>query len=543
MRLRTSSSLILALSLAALVVGWRAFWFLTDDAYIAFRYVSNSVLGHGYVWNAPPFMPVEGYTSFLWVVILDLVWRLTGIEPPTAANPLLLACSAATLLLTAWMVQRLPLRAELESWRPLWLALVLAYVVSNRTFLTFASSGLEAALFNLLLTAWVALARSTAPNRSWRWLALCTVAALSALARPDGLLFALATALLLIVQGPPWRPRLLAAWPLLLVPTHLLWRWSFYGEWLPNTYYAKHVAAWPESGARYLFCFVVEYGLACWFALLLWWLVQALRRVRLTFSLHHLGASAAPLLVVGALTAHAGYYVFIIGGDHFEYRVLSQLIPFLALSALWLTNQVVRTRLAAACALTLLAGASLPIPWTHFALSQPHTTRKATVGLKVPISPSFPRWLHWLTRPFDDAQAWLTNHGVCARHQEHKVFWLHQLATSPTREAGSALPPEGFPVAAIGTVGVPGWVLPQVNIIDALGLNDRVIARTPPYPGAERVMAHDRHPLAGYLECFRPNVRWRVSPPRVIPRRQALTAADIRGCESKPWPTPPPLSP
>ena len=81
--------IFLCLSLAAgvgLYKGWQVFWFLTDDAYIAFRYVSNSVLGLGYVWNAAPFQPVEGYTSFLWVVILDLTWKVTGVEPPKSAD-------------------------------------------------------------------------------------------------------------------------------------------------------------------------------------------------------------------------------------------------------------------------------------------------------------------------------------------------------------------------------------------------------------------------------------------------------------------------
>ena len=58
----------LALLLAALLAlcgGWYLLWFLSDDAFIAFRYVGNRQLGHGYVWNAPPFLPVEGYTSFL----------------------------------------------------------------------------------------------------------------------------------------------------------------------------------------------------------------------------------------------------------------------------------------------------------------------------------------------------------------------------------------------------------------------------------------------------------------------------------------------
>jgi arabinofuranosyltransferase len=64
---------LLLLAALGLYLGWRVFWFLTDDAYIAFRYISTSRLGYGYVWNPPPFKPVEGYTSFLWVFLLDLV--------------------------------------------------------------------------------------------------------------------------------------------------------------------------------------------------------------------------------------------------------------------------------------------------------------------------------------------------------------------------------------------------------------------------------------------------------------------------------------
>jgi arabinofuranosyltransferase len=78
--------------------GWSLFWFYTDDAFIAFRYVSNAMLGHGLVWNPPPFLPVEGYTSFLWVRLLEGLWRITGLEPPQAANWLSLAFGYLSLL-------------------------------------------------------------------------------------------------------------------------------------------------------------------------------------------------------------------------------------------------------------------------------------------------------------------------------------------------------------------------------------------------------------------------------------------------------------
>ena len=66
--------------------GWSLLWFMCDDAFIAFRYISNRQLGWGYTWNPPPFLPVEGYTSFLWVALLDAIWTITGRQPPDTAN-------------------------------------------------------------------------------------------------------------------------------------------------------------------------------------------------------------------------------------------------------------------------------------------------------------------------------------------------------------------------------------------------------------------------------------------------------------------------
>ena len=65
---------------------------------------------------------------------------------------------------------------------------------------------------------------------------------------------------------------------------------------------------------------------------------------------------------------------------------------------------------------------------------------------------------------------------------------------------------------AIGGVGAAAWALPNVAIIDEFGLNDRVIARNPvPEAVARarqrvRVMAHERTPPRGYIQCFLPNV-------------------------------------
>src|SRR5690606_37762829 len=93
--------------------GWREFMFLTDGSFIACRYVRNSQLGHGYVWNPAPFHPVDGYTSFAWVVLMDFLWPLTGFEPPQPSPWATLGFTLVTLLIFLhWGASLLPSRHD-----------------------------------------------------------------------------------------------------------------------------------------------------------------------------------------------------------------------------------------------------------------------------------------------------------------------------------------------------------------------------------------------------------------------------------------------
>ena len=69
------------------------------------------------------------------------------------------------------------------------------------------------------------------------------------------------------------------AFPLLGVPTHLIWRKFFYGEWLPNTFYAKVVEPWPEIGILYAGSFLLEYGLWLWLIIVAVWIGHSLKGV------------------------------------------------------------------------------------------------------------------------------------------------------------------------------------------------------------------------------------------------------------------------
>ncbi|MCC7362181.1 MAG: hypothetical protein IT317_22040 [Anaerolineales bacterium] len=554
-RLPRSTWLYVLILLAAglgLYAGWRVFWFLTDDAYIAFRYISNAHLGYGYVWNAPPFKPVEGYTSFLWVVVLDVLWRVTGQEPPATANAVALLFAAGTLALTAAMVLRLKLGLALARWRPALLLLVLAGVLSNRTFLAWTSSGLETAMFNFWLTAWVFTALSFQPGGARRLTLLAALAMLMELTRPDGLLFLAAT--LALIAAEAWgrrragalRPSLaLALSPFALTLAHLIWRVATYGAWLPNTYAAKYVAPWPASGWRYLLSFLIEYAWWFWPGLALVFLVSlAARRAREAPAVARrwlatpLDATFTSFVVLGALAGHFAYYTVLIGGDHFEYRVYSQLVPLLWVSFVWLLNALVfRPGWALGLAALSLA-AGLPIPWTHWAISQPYTTRLETWAMRLPVAPYFPAPARPYVQVFDTLQDWLILHAVGVRHQEHKLFIASQLASLPPRAAGLLLSPQAEAVRIEGAVGAVSWVLPTTAIIDAHGLNDLVIAHHPVDPAAPRLMAHDRIAPDGYLDCLEANAFTPINK-FIIAQRQNDLRAFVPGCEARAWPLTP----
>ena len=608
-------SALLMVACLAIYYGWRVFWFLTDDAFISFRYVSNSVLGYGYVWNAAPFRPVEGYTSFLWVLILDGIWRVFGVQPPDSANTVSLFCTYATLLICVIIVLRMDLVDQLRRHRVLLIALMFTGIITNRTFLAWTSSGLETAMFNCLFTLWIFCFLFLSPGSRLWIIGTTAAAALIYLTRPDGLLIAAVTILFVLLfwyaklrQSTLRGGDIAAALPLLLIPLHLIWRHGFYGEWLPNTYYAKAISGriWVESGSKYLLSFMIEYALWIWLALLIavvllklarsharltrlllldvsldqWLLAPALNqsamlhehasRVRFgwlagalallgvlslligqialgttllglaileTVLLGFLGLSLIEAAVVSTVVLHTAYYTFVIGGDHFEFRVYSHLIPLLFITFIWMLNALRAQARTAALLLVVFVVLSWPIPWTHWLITRDLTTRKATYVLKASVASAAQAWLPATPnvvvaylQAYDDMQFWLIDHAVCIRYQEHKIFAIDRAENLISRQAGLNLPSVGYPVIAEGTIGLIGWTLPRVNVIDTLGLNDYVIARNPDLFWVP-LMAHERRPPAGYIECFAPNVGWGAGRVEIKPRAVALTADKITTCE------------
>lgn len=284
--------------------------FLCDDAFISFRYARHLAEGEGLVWN--PGERVEGYTNFLWVLAMAAGIAL-GARPELLAPALGILCGAAVVALVA------RLGARDHGWRDPLIWLAPAALALHHSFLAWSTGGLETQFFSLLVLAGFSACLDERRRREARpWLAPGSFA-LATLTRPDGLLFA-------AVAGSAWlvdclrrrrglRPAV--AWATVFaspVLAHVLWRRGYYGEWLPNTFYAKVTGFQWEEGFRYLSMFGTVYQLH--FLLVLAVLAVAVRR-------GFREAMFCAVIVVDLL------YLCALGGDFLEFRFLVPILPYL----------------------------------------------------------------------------------------------------------------------------------------------------------------------------------------------------------------------
>ncbi len=488
-------------SLALLFAHAWLYRFLTDDAFISFRYARNLSLGHGLVFN-PGYERVEGYTNFLWVVLLAGFDRL-GIAPERIANLLSALCGLA--------IWYLVLRASIRPGRPVWLALSpVLLLAATRSFAVWCTSGLETKLFELLAFAGALRAVSeVAAARSGKretWVGTSLLLGLASLTRPDGVVVAggLFAARWLIEQ-PRGAARLdaVARGVVLfaaILGAHLAFRLAYYGEWLPNTYYAKVGGrTWWSMGLAYVAAFAIEYGLVIWLPLL----------AAAWFGKDETGAPPArAALLMGAIAPFV-LYVVAIGGDHFEYRPLDLMFPFVYVL---MADGAERLRAASAMtrriapglvAFALLGVITVPA-MTHLAFpsdyragfpgasSRADGTRDLVSEQRLHVLFEVPG-LGAILRGYNSLLAHMTLHGVGIRQEEHRKFL--DLVAAPNGRFLGALVKEGALPAdtyiAIGSVGAIPYYS-GLRTLDRLGLTDRVVAQGPNRPPAKRVMAHDK---------------------------------------------------
>ncbi len=507
------------------LLGWLASvaWFITDDAFISFRYARNLLEGHGLVFNPGEY--VEGYTNFLWVLELAAIWGLLGIRPEDAAQWLSVIYTAGTIVVMLWWVARMP--ALRHRWLVAWMALGL--VCSSATFAVWTSGGgLETRQFTFFALAAVVCLTVFGQSR-WGLLAASLSLAAAALTRPEGLLLAACGVgwfvghRLLTTHRLDWRGTLTLAGPfVVLIGAHFLARHSYYGEWLPNTYYAKHVGPWFESGFRYLWAAALETGLYLLVPL-------AYAALRSRWREYRDGTYALALVCVGTHMA----YQLQIGGDHFEHRPLDFYWPLLAVSAaegiaqlsarLSATLQEFSQRLrwVGVRALTVI----LFVPVLFYASAIQGTLLFAGSGMFKPETIRFPQhvslneknasWLlvapgmPTLVAISNDLRRQFNRDWVGNSAPAHRAFANGQVRRwQPYERAERGVVPRDS-LTALDAIGILPYYVPDLMVIDKHGLADATVARTP-VTRPLRAMGHERSPPPGYLH--RRGVNFRIYP-------------------------------
>ncbi len=234
----------LGLLLPVVLVGinmWRVRSFTIDDAYISYRYARNLARGLGLVYNAGE--RIEGYTNFLWTVLLAGAIRV-GLDPDVTAKILGALSAFGALGFTYLLAERLK-PFEVLPCVATWL------LASSIVFSGYAVFGLETSFFVFLLLAgtWLFFRESDAavaalpkPDRgAWnRALPLSgLVFGLAGITRPEAPMY---IGILMLFLGRRFfsgQNILRGALFVLPVAAHVLWRRSYYGTWLPNTLSAK----------------------------------------------------------------------------------------------------------------------------------------------------------------------------------------------------------------------------------------------------------------------------------------------------------------
>ena len=447
-----------------------------DDAYISYRYAQNLVDGHGLVYNLGE--RVEGYTNLLWTLL-----AAGGIALGAGASLVghwLGFASGIFLLLATYFYSRCLLPGDMK-----WVALAAPILLyASNSFACWTISGLETPLFAAFVTA--AMTAFVLGRIGWV-LAFCILASLT---RPEGALLAA------ILLGVDWlrqlttqRPKRVAELLRLSLPclTYGLFifgltafRIVYYGDVLPNTFYAKTGGIPLSYGPAYIYRFLIDGAIFL--------LIPAFLALRC--KTYHIGF--AFLLLIA-------FYLMAVGGDVFSHgRFLLPVLPILIAGALLGITEATKTSRKAGALVALVVPAfilsSLYGMWPRnsdfpetleVASALPHSVKRDSV--KVPSLP--------LSEPFFEAQV------------------------AKLRE----LDPPAKLVAAIG-IGQIGYFGREMTILDLVGLTNRHIARSSEEVQGSLVLPGHQKSDANYVFSRRPDVIYipRIGEAALLPTALSL---------------------
>lgn len=285
-----------------------------DDAFITFSFSKNLALGNGPLFSHG--VRAEGYSTFLWMVLVAVPLVFTRGAAPLAMARVM---GAPFVALLGWSTYRLA-RACGASRR---MAAACVLLLSFNTDLVVGYlTGMETLPYVALVAfAFSATVQSFTDERWQKWAVWGGLAV--ALMRIDGFVpwgMLLGWSFLLAIgksdRKALWRLVRTVAPAIAVYAVWFLWRWNYYGLFLPSTYYAKALLPklLPNNGFEYVTAEVVEGALWCG---LLGWLWLLWRR--------RLGAA-----LLGCYVIVHWLYVVQVGGDWMPFgRFMLATVPLL----------------------------------------------------------------------------------------------------------------------------------------------------------------------------------------------------------------------
>lgn len=297
----------LLLPLVALAINVRrVVSFTVDDSYISYRYARNLADGLGLVYNAGE--RLEGYTNFLWTVLLA-GGIAVGIDPNVLVK-ILGTASAAGSVYVLWLFAGRLKPYSLLPCVATWL------FTSSIVALGYSVFGLETGFFVFLILAGT-YQLFVETERGHGFVASAVLFGLAGLTRPEAPMYIGIPMLFLgrrfFAKQNLLRGVLFAA----PVIAHVLFRHAYYGTWLPNTFSAKtgDVDRQLQAGQTYVLLYLAHAGPVLFLALA-GFAVGVVRRSR-------------EILTLTALSLAAMAYVALVGGDWMPYfRFMAPFEPF-----------------------------------------------------------------------------------------------------------------------------------------------------------------------------------------------------------------------
>ncbi len=201
-----------------------------DDSWISFR-VARTLLDTGKLTYDAAMPPVEGMTNLLWT-LLSVLWVKLPVDPIGPARLIGAICHLLTVGVLSQSAADLAARL---GGRPAIAAGVTGVLLATSGTLAFnAISGLETSFYGILVA--FALTRLTRGNYALGGLCL----GLAAATRPEGVLLGGLVLSGLVASRQPRAAVFGAAVPFGLVVLCLeVFRRAYYGQWVPNTFFAK----------------------------------------------------------------------------------------------------------------------------------------------------------------------------------------------------------------------------------------------------------------------------------------------------------------